>query len=44
MMVSEMFLPQVGVGTHQEAHMELADEYQPCHYEPVMGVNVITSV
>lgn len=43
MMVSDILLPQVGVGT-RELKAELADEYQACHYEPAKGVNVTTSV
>ena len=42
-MVSDILLPQVGVGT-RKLKAELADEYQACHYEPAKGVNVITSV
>lgn len=43
MMVSDILLPRVGVGT-RELKAELADEYQACHYEPAKGVNVTTSV
>lgn len=41
MTVSEILIPQVGVGT-RKLRVELADEYQACHHEPAEGMNAIT--
>lgn len=41
MMVNEILIPQVGVGT-RKLRVELADEYQACHYE-LDVMNVISS-
>lgn len=42
-MVNDTFIPQAGVGA-RKLRVELADEYQACHYELAEGMNVITSV